>query len=682
MYLGIDLGTTNSVAMIFNDKTNETEPVYIDETETILPSVVNYLEDETIVGFLAKETAIIYPETTIISIKKYIGEEGKILLGTESKTPVEISADILRTLKEAAEKQANTTFDEVVITHPAYFNDRQIFSTKEAGELAGFKSVFLLSEPLAAAIEYGYKNSYAQTILVYDLGGGTFDASILKVNVDEGGRESFTELATVGDMNLGGDDFDYELMNYFKKEFKKQSNIDIDKIEDVLEKKRVLQKLKVEAENTKKKLSSTNKVKVSMNPLFVLEGIPQNLNCEITREDFETLIRKYVDRTREIVEESLKRADRTADQISKVILVGGSTFVPMVKRTVSALLKEPYRAEDPAKSVSMGAAIYNFLIHLPNANVHVQQVTRQILGTMAVTNTETMERELIEIIPLGSPIPITVTDDNFTNMASSVNVNIYQWEEGYEKNRQYLGLLSLEGLEEGADLSLTYELDENNIFSVYLQDKATGKSEKAIFDRTGKEHIEEEKPISNSKMAVNIVFIIDTTGSMDSYINAVKDRAIAFANIIKEKGISYKLGLIGFGDLYEKEKPSIYKPTEDVEKFRNWVQKIPRTYGGDIPESSLEAVETALTLTSQAENIFILITDAPPHVPTKNGKSPEDIKKLLEEKNVTTYVAAAHDDRSKAAYSVIANGKYYNLHEDFLDILDVIAISIAELVRV
>jgi len=681
MYLGIDLGTTNSVAIIFNDKTNETEPVYIDETETILPSVVNYLEDETIVGFLAKESAIIYPETTILSIKKYIGEEGKIVLGTDSKTPVEISADILRTLKEAAENQAGVTFEEVVITHPAYFNDRQIYATKQAGEAAGFKGVFLLSEPLAAAIEYGYKNSYAQTILVYDLGGGTFDASILKVNIDEEGRETFTELASVGDMNLGGDDFDYELINFFKKEFKNQTDINIDKIEDTLERKRVVQKLKLEAENTKKKLSAANKVKVNINPLFIADGIPQNLNLEITKEEFETLIRKYVENTREIVEEALKRADRTPDQISKVILVGGSTFVPMVKRVISALIKEPYRAEDPAKSVAMGAAIYNFLIHLPNANVHVQQITRQILGTMAVTNTETMEKELIGIIPLGSPVPVTVTDDKFTNMDTKVNVNVYQWEEGYEKNRQYLGRIFLDDLAENAQLSLTYTLDENNIFSVYVKDKVTGKEEKAIFDRAMSEYVEEEKPISNSKASVNVVFIIDTTGSMDNYINAVKDRAITFANIIKEKGIDYTLGLIGFGDLYEKEKPSIYKPTHDVEKFRKQVNKIPRTYGGDIPESSLEAVETALSLTGPSENIFILITDAPPHVPTKNGKMPEDIKRMLEEKGITTYVAAGQDAESKAAYSVIANGKYYNLHEDFYDILDNIATSIAELVR-
>ena len=682
MYLGIDLGTTNSASVIFNSKTNEIEPVYIDETETILPSVVNYLEDETIVGFYAKESAIIYPETTVISIKKYIGEDGKIILGTNSKTPVEISADILRTLKDAAEKQAGQVFDEVVITHPAYFNDRQIYATKEAGELAGFKTVFLLSEPLAAAIEYGYKNAYAQTILVYDLGGGTFDASILKVNVDEGGRETFTELASIGDMNLGGDDFDYELINYFKKEFKKQSSIDIDKIENTTEKKRVIQKLKIEAENTKKKLSGANKVKVSINPLFVEEGIPKNLNLEVTREEFEALIRKYVENTREIVEEALKRADRTKDQISKVILVGGSTFVPMVKRVISALIKEPYRAEDPAKSVAMGAAIYNFLIHLPNANISIQQTTRRILGTSAIVNTETMEKELIEIIPLGSPIPISVTDDKFTNMASSVNINIYQWESGYEKDKQYLGRLSLDGLYENAKISLNFKLDENNIFEVYVEDIESGKNERAILNRNEKEFIEEVTPVPNSASSVNVVFIIDTTGSMDSYINGVKDRAITFASIMKEKGIKYTLGLVGFGDLYEKEKPTVYKPTEDVEKFKKQVEKIPRTYGGDIPESSLDAVETALNLTGPDENIFILITDAPPHVPTKNGKTPEQIKDMLEKKGVTTYVAAGLDEESKEAYSIIASGKYYNLYEDFYDILDNIATSIAELVRV
>ncbi|MCL1995880.1 MAG: Hsp70 family protein [Defluviitaleaceae bacterium] len=687
MYLGIDLGTTNSVAIIFNDTTNEVEPVTIDGADEIIPSAVNFLEDTTIVGSEAKSGAIIYPETTILSIKRLMGHHDAIVLGDTQKLPQEISAEILKKLKHGAQEQANCTFDEVVITHPAYFNDKQIYATQQAGYLAGFKTVFLLSEPLAAAIEYGYKNPQAQTILVYDLGGGTFDASVLKVSVDEYGQELFQELASLGDMNLGGDDFDQELIRYFKKSFKKEHGIDIDELEDDLERKRVIQKLKLEAENTKKKLSSVNKVTVSINPLLIEENLPKNLNLEITKEDFEAIIRKYVDRTSEIIEETLKRAKREPDQISKVILVGGSTLVPMVKRTVAGLVKEPYRSGDPAKSVAMGAAIYNYLIHLPGSNVKVQQITRQVLGTMAIVDTGTMERELIPIIPMGSPIPVSISDANFSNMVGStaVDVNIYQWESGYEEQRQYIGCVSLSNLKSLSRLELTYNIDENNLFEVHVKDVATGVTEKSAFDRTAIEEEPELADVSTIQSNVNVVFIIDTTGSMDNYITGVKDRAISFSKILSEKNVDFKLGLIGFGDLNEGEKPTVYDFTTDVEKFSQKVKKIPRTYGGDIPESSLDALETgALRLAEKdVSNIFILITDAPPHIPTKSGKTVQDIQQLLEDSNVTTYIVARQDKASLEGYQALVEktGKYYSMRDEFYDILDNIAISITELVR-
>ncbi len=258
---------------------------------------------------------------------------------------------MLRKLKRAAEEQSGEAYDEVVITHPAYFNDRQIYATQQAGLLAGFRNVYLLSEPLAAAIEYGYRQSYAQTLLVYDLGGGTFDACVLQVSSDEHGQEIFQELSDVGDMNLGGDDFDSELIRWMKTQFNEANHIDLDTLENA-ERKRVMQKLKQEAEQTKKKLSGTNKVAVRINPLVIVDGVPKNLNAEITREDFEAMIRKYVDRSRDIIEVALKRANKHADEISKVVLVGGSTLIPMVKRMVAGFIKEPYRATDPAKSVA------------------------------------------------------------------------------------------------------------------------------------------------------------------------------------------------------------------------------------------------------------------------------------------------------------------------------------------
>ena len=266
MYLGIDLGTTNSVAVLFDDKFDRLETVKIDGIDEILPSVVAFLEDETVIGSEAKNSAVIYAEETVLSIKRKMGDTEPILIRGKGYMPEEISALILKKLKHEAETQAGESFDEVVITHPAYFNDRQIFATKKAGQLAGFSKVHLLSEPLAAAIEYGYKQSYAQTLLVYDLGGGTFDACVLKVNKDVYGNETFLELSDVGDMFLGGDDFDNRLISYMKSQFELMNNMNLSMLSEK-EVKRVEQKLKQEAEGLKIKLSSANKAAVKITPL-------------------------------------------------------------------------------------------------------------------------------------------------------------------------------------------------------------------------------------------------------------------------------------------------------------------------------------------------------------------------------------------------------------------------------
>ncbi len=690
-YLGIDLGTTNSVAIIYKDKDDSVYTVAIDGTDEILPSVVSYIDDDIIVGSEAKSGAIIYPENTVISVKRLMGTSDSVNIGEISKSPEEISSEILKKLKQAAEEQAEETFDEVVITHPAYFNDRQIYATKEAGLLAGFKNVYLLSEPLSAAIEYGYKQGYAQTLLVYDIGGGTFDACVLRVSIGEDGQEVFQELSDVGDMSLGGDDFDNEIINLIKQRFLKETGINLDELEDA-EKRRVEQKLKHEAEQAKKKLSGTNKVSVKINPIIIKDGVPKNISLEISREEFEALIRKYVEKSREIIGEALKRAGKEPDEISKVILVGGSTLIPMVKRMVAGYIKEPYRATDPAKSVAMGAAIYNHLIHLPNSNVKVGQVTRQIFGTEAIVDIKSMKKSLIPIIPMGSLIPCSVSSDGYTNLngASMVNVSVYQWEQGYEKEKKYIGSVLLSGIEENSDIEITYAINENNLFEVHVKDKVTGKLQKSEFDRT-KTTMEPEQRnfVFDKNQNINIVFIIDTTGSMDSYIKGVKERAIEFSNILNARGVSFKFGLIGFGDLNEKEKPSVYRFTSDIAKFQKQVKHIPRTFGGDIPESSLDALETSVELLKSekvkenSKNIFILITDAPPHIPTESGMSVEDICNMLTENNVTTYVAARRDRESREAYEplVVSGGKYYDLNEKFYDILDNIAMSIAELVK-
>lgn len=689
-YLGIDLGTTNSVAVIFDHLLDILDVVKVDGIDEVLPSAICFHEDEVIVGSEAKNGAVIYPEETILSIKRKMGDNEPIVIGDESFLPEEISSILLKKLKDFAELQASEVFDEVVITHPAYFNDRQIYATKKAGEIAGFKTVHLLSEPLAAAIEYGYKQGYAQTLLIYDLGGGTFDACVLKVNQDIYGNESFQELSDVGDMYLGGDDFDLVLTQYMINQFEMMNNIVLEDLEDQ-EYARVQQKLKQEAEQLKKKLSVTNSATVKITPLLINDGVPLNLSLEVTKEDFEGLIRPFIDKSRQIVAEALKRAEKEPDDISKVILVGGSTLIPMVKRMVAGYIKEPYRATDPAKSVAMGAAIFNYLIHLPNSNIKVGQITRQIFGTEAIINEATMERRLIPIIPMGTAIPTQISDDKFkaTEGASAVRVDVYQWEEGHEADRKYIGSLVLDGIENSTPLEIKYSINEDNIFEVFVKDKNTNKEVSSAFDRTRRLPKLPERSYEPETKGMNIVFIIDTTGSMDCYIEGVQERAIQFSNILKDRGIKFQLGLIGFGDLLEKEKPKVYKFTSDISKFQKSVKKIPRNYGGDLPESSLDALETGLKLVQQSKldpthkNIFILITDAPPHIPTISGKNVSDIVNSLSESNITTYVVARKDKDSISAYEPLVNpnGKYYSMDEDFNEIIDQLAYSIAELIR-
>ncbi len=688
-YLGIDLGTTNTVGIIYDDKLDELEVVKIEGIDEILPSVVNLLDDEVIVGTEAKESAVIYPTSTITSIKRLMGTSEKVIVDDIESTPEEISSYILKTIKESAEEQSGEVFDEVVITHPAYFNDKQIYATKEAGKMAGFNNVFLLAEPLSAAIEYGYKQQYAQTILVYDLGGGTFDACVLKVSKNEDNEEVYKELANVGDMNLGGDDFDNELIKYFKDEFFKQNNLNFEDLSE-LEKISIQQRFKSEAESAKKKLSNTNRVAINISPVAIINGVPKNLECEVTKEQFENMIRSYIERSKDIISEALKRSGKEASEIDKVILVGGSTLIPMVRRIVAGFIKEPYSATDPAKSVAMGAAIYNYLIHLPNSNVKVGQVTRQIFGTSAITNKETKEKSLIPIIELGMPIPCKVIDDKFTNFNGTnvVYVDIFQWEQGYEDEKKYIGTLELEGVQGESRFEITYEINEDNIFEAKVVDKNTLKEVASQFDRNQElTYIEREMKSGIDIDDLNVVFCIDTTGSMENYIIGVKDRAKRFSEILEEKGIKYNLGVIGFGDLNEREKPKVFGFTDSIETFKANVNNLPRYYGGAIPESSLDAVETAVDLfksgSKESKNILILITDAEPHIPTKSGKVVMDVKNILDENEITTFVVSKTKTKCVESFTPLIqpNGKYFNMRDKFEKVLDNIAQNITELVR-
>ncbi len=691
-FLGIDLGTTNTVGMLYDDRTDLMDVVKTDGAQEVLPSVVCYLEDEILVGTEAKNSAVIYSEETIFSVKRKMGQEEAITVGGYELLPEEVSSEILKKIKDAAQEQIGEPIVEVVITHPAYFNDRQIYATKKAGMLAGFEIVHLLSEPLAAAIEYGYKQSYVQKILIYDLGGGTFDACVLSVAQDIYGNNSFQELADVGDMKLGGDDFDEVLVQAMVEAFEKQHGVSIGQFEE-LEQKQMMQKIRIEAERAKRGLSEANKMSVNIHPITIVDGIPYQLTFDITRDQFEELIREYIERSMDVVELALERSGETKETIDKVILVGGSTLVPMVKRIIAGHIKEPYRAKDPAKSVAMGAAIYNYLMHLPNSSVEIGQIMRQHIGTRAIINEATGQKALIPILKMGTEIPSTATEDGFkvTRGAHAVSIDCFQWEEGHEQTSKYIGSVVLENITDDSQLSITYQINRDNLFEVEVVDKISGHQVCQAFDRTKSAPVIDHSPAKTAPdiTGMDIVFIIDTTSSMDVYIDGVKEKAIEFSNQLHQKGIDYQLGLIGYGDLGEREKPKKYKWTKDIERFRKNVKKLPRNYGGDIPESTLEAVETGVEYlkkrpVANAYKAFIVITDAPPHIPTHNGRGLEDVIKTVNDAGVICYVVAKKDPDSLLAYTPLVGdyGHYYSMDEPFYDILDAIANKLAQLVRV
>ncbi len=688
-FLGIDLGTTNSVGLLYDDASDDLSIVKIDGMEDVLPSVVCYLDDEVIVGSEAKNSAIIYPAETVSSVKRQMGSKDPIIIGDLELSPEDVSGQILRKIKESAEGQTGEVYDEVVITHPAYFNDTQIYATKEAGLKAGFTTVHLLSEPLAAAIEYGYKQNYVQKVLIYDLGGGTFDACVLEVKQDMYGNNNFKELSDVGDMYLGGDDIDQILMDHLLATFTKTHQLDMDELEEI-EQRRIFQKINQEAEKCKKALSEANKFTINVSPLTIVDGLPYNLNFELTRDDFENMIKPLVERSLEVVETAFERAGESPESIDKVILVGGSTLIPMVKRLIAGRIKEPYRASDPAKSVAMGAAIYNYLIHLPNSSVQIGQIMRQHIGTRAIVDEVSGQKAMIPILKMGTEIPAKVTDSNFkvSGGASAVRIDCFQWEEGMEQDRKYIGSLTLEGIVEESSLAITYSINDDNIFEMSVKDETTGLIVSDSFDRSNSvPPLPVEDKTSDIK-GMDIAFVIDTTGSMDSYIDGVKEKAIEFSNILGDKGIDYQLGLIGFGDLGEKEKPKVYKWTKDVKKFQKNVKRLPRTYGGDIPESSLEALETAIQYLDKrpmknSYKAFVLITDAPPHIPTFHGHSLGEVVETLNKSGAICYVVAKKDRKSLEAYTPLTKegGHYFSMEDDFHSILDQIAYKLADLVR-
>ena len=467
--IGIDLGTTNSAVAVMEGGTSTIIPN--SEGNRTTPSIVAFSKDgERLVGETAKRQAITNPDRTIASVKREMGTDWKTPeIDGKTYTPEEISAMILQKLKSDAENYLNDTVTNAVITVPAYFTDAQRQATKDAGQIAGLKVDRIINEPTAAALAYGMDKETDQSkIMVYDLGGGTFDVSILEV-----GDGVFEVLSTRGNNKLGGDDFDNALVDYLSSEFKKESGVDLTK--DLT----AMQRLKDAAEKAKKELSSTVSTTVSLPFITAVDGQPVHLEQTVSRAKFDELTKHLVEATRKPVEDALKDAGLSHNDIEKVLLVGGSTRVPAVQELVKNLIgREPQRDINPDECVALGAAIQGGVLSGEVKDLLLLDVTPLSLGI------ETLGGVATKLIERNTTIP-TKKSQVFTTAAdgqTEVDIHVVQGEREMAADNTTLGRFQLTGIPAARrgvpQIEVTFDIDANGIVNVTAKDQGSGKEQK------------------------------------------------------------------------------------------------------------------------------------------------------------------------------------------------------------
>jgi molecular chaperone DnaK len=493
--IGIDLGTTNSVVAVMEG--GESKVIANAEGNRTTPSVVAFTDKgETLVGEPARRQAVTNPTRTVYSIKRFMGRRHdevqgeekmvpyeivggakdyvKVKAGSQEMTPPEVSAKILRKLKEAAESYLGHKVNKAVITVPAYFNDAQRQATKDAGEIAGLEVARIINEPTAAAIAYGLDKKGQETICVFDLGGGTFDVSVLEV-----ADGVFRVISTNGDTHLGGDDFDEELINHVADQFKKEQGIDLRK--DTM----ALQRLQEACEKAKKELSSAQSTDLNLPFITADASGPKHLQMTISRVDFEKLVDNLVERCRGPVMKALQDAKLDPSKIDEVVLVGGSTRIPKVRELVKQIFKkDPHQGVNPDEVVAIGAAIQGGVLAGDVTDVLLLDVTPLSLGieTLGGVMTKLVERNTT--IPAERKQVFSTADDNQT----AVTVRVFQGEREMCADNRMLGQFNLEGVPPAPrgvpQIEVKFDIDANGILSVAAKDLGTGKEQTVTIEQS------------------------------------------------------------------------------------------------------------------------------------------------------------------------------------------------------